>query len=200
MHPDCWQMDHRVDRLAVTSGSPPGKTEESRSPGGFSLLEVIIVVVIIGIIAAIAIPRISSSTERTREASLLGNLAVMRRAIDAYAAEHNQVNPGINGDGLGGAALSGEAFVRQLTMYTALDGRASTTGDQEYRLGPYLRHVPELPVGDNQGSATVAVDTGNSPPLVKTGTDGWVYNPNTGEIIANTDDANMEGTRAYDEY
>ncbi len=46
----------------------------------------------------------------------------------------------------------------------------------------------------------MAIDAVDSPPLVVSGTDGWVYNPNTGEIIANSDDANLDGTRAYDEY
>jgi len=40
----------------------------------------------------------------------------------------------------------------------------------------------------------------NSPPVVTAGTEGWVYNPGFGEIIANSDDANNANTRAYDEY
>jgi hypothetical protein len=50
------------------------------------------------------------------------------------------------------------------------------------------------------GSDTVAIDTSNSPPLVTAGDEGWVYNPATGEIIVNTDDANDAGTLTYDEY
>ena len=61
-------------------------------------------------------------------------------------------------------------------------------------------HRPPIPVGPNKGNTTIAIDIINSPPVVTAGTEGWVYNSKTGEIIANCDDANMAGTRAYDEY
>ena len=54
---------------------------------GFSLLELVIVVVIIGIIAAIAIPRMSRGSAGAADAALTGNLAVLRNAIDLFAAE-----------------------------------------------------------------------------------------------------------------
>jgi hypothetical protein len=44
------------------------------------------------------------------------------------------------------------------------------------------------------------IDATNSPPLVTAALKAWVYNPVTGEIIANSDDANFDGSRAYDEY
>ena len=56
---------------------------------GFSLLELVIVVVIIGIIAAIAIPRMSRGAAGASDSALSGNLAVIRNAIDMYAAEHS---------------------------------------------------------------------------------------------------------------
>ncbi|MBI4717225.1 MAG: prepilin-type N-terminal cleavage/methylation domain-containing protein [Planctomycetes bacterium] len=166
----------------------------------FSLLELVVVEVIIGVIAAIAVPRVSSSVARTGETSLVSNLSALRRAIDTYAAEHDRVYPGAAGDGAGGSPNSEQAFVNQLTKYSASDGRVSATADPTCPFGPYLFRVPELPVGSNQGATAVAIDTANSPPIVTTGNEGWVYNPSTGEIIANSDDANLANTRAYDEY
>lgn len=166
----------------------------------FSLVELVIAVVIIGIIAAIAIPRISSAVSRTGENSLMADLSSLRRAIDTYAAEHNGVFPGANADGASGAANSPAAFNSQLTMYSSETGVVSATKDAGHSFGPYLRMIPPLPVGDSKGSNTVAIDTTNSPPLATGGGEGWVYNPLTGEIIANSDDANLENTRAYDEY
>ena len=50
----------------------------------FSLVELVVVVVILGIVSAIAIPRLSRGSEGASEAALIGDLAVMRRAIDMY--------------------------------------------------------------------------------------------------------------------
>lgn len=166
----------------------------------FSLVELVIVVVIIGVIAAIAVPRISGSYGKTSETALVGDLAAMRRAIDMYAAEHNHAHPGSQPDGSGGGANSSAAFISQLTKCSDVNGNVSTTRDAQYRFGPYLRRMPEQPVGKNKRSPAVAVDTVNSPPVVTTGAEGWVYNPITGEIIANTDDANFDNTQAFDEY
>ncbi len=59
-----------------------------RRNSAFSLLELVIVVVIIGIIAAIAIPRMSRGARGADESALKGDLAILRNAIDLYAAEH----------------------------------------------------------------------------------------------------------------
>ena len=56
--------------------------------GGFSLLEVVIVVAIIAILAAIGIPRMSRGSKGAGDSALSGDLAVLRNAIDLYAAEH----------------------------------------------------------------------------------------------------------------
>ena len=167
---------------------------------GFSLVELIIVVVILGVIAAIAIPRVSSGASQSQETSLISSLASIRRAFDTYAAEHNGAFPGKNADGQGGAALTEAAFLSQLTQYSDAAGNTSATPTAQHRFGPYLRSFPGVPVGPNQGSKTVAIDTVSSPPLATGGSEGWVYNPLKGEIIANTDEANAAGTRAYDEY
>lgn len=166
----------------------------------FSLVELVIVVVIIGIIAAIAIPRISSGAAASDEAALKADLTTLRNSIDRYAAEHNGTFPGAANDGIGGAATSAPAFVNQLTKFSNAQGQVSLSQDPAYRFGPYLRRVPPLPVGDNRDNSEVAIDTSNSPPVVTTGSEGWVYNPVQGEIIANSDRANRANTRAYDEY
>jgi prepilin-type N-terminal cleavage/methylation domain-containing protein len=168
--------------------------------GGFSLVELVIVVVIIGVIAGIAATRFASGARRTEENALIASLSAMRRAIDMYAAEHNGVFPGAAADGLGGGANSAASFVSQLTRHSAVNGDVANAYDPGHTLGPYLRAIPPVPVGPYSGSTTVIIDNVNSPPVVLPGPDGWVYNPTTGEIIANTDAANEAGTRAYDEY
>jgi type II secretory pathway pseudopilin PulG len=166
----------------------------------FTLNELVVVVFIIAILAAIAIPRFSRGPGSAAEAALVDNLSRLRRAIELYAAEHGHTPPGAVADGQGGAAHSAAAFIRQLTQFSAPDGTTSAVRASPHVLGPYLREIPGVPVGQYKGASTVAIDDANSPPLVTVGNEGWVYNPVTGEIIANCDDACLDGSRAYDEF
>jgi len=169
---------------------------------GFSLVELVIVIVIIGVIAAIAIPRMSRGAKGASESALIGNLAVLRNAIELYATEHDNVYPGAKEDGDGGAAKSAAAMISQLTKYSSEAGAVSDTKDATHPYGPYLRKgIPPAPVGVNKGKDTVLIDDTNSPPAVNTaGGEGWVYNPSTGDIIVNTDVNNDAGTKAYNLY
>jgi general secretion pathway protein G len=54
---------------------------------GFTLLELMIVMVVIGILAAIAIPSYTSSVRNAKEAVLREDLHVMRAAIDSYTVD-----------------------------------------------------------------------------------------------------------------
>src|SRR5690606_11714609 len=132
--------------------------------------------------------------------SLREDLSHLRRAIELYAGEHDGRFPGATADGLGNVAGSSAAFVNQLTLWSNERGEVANAPAAAYPCGPYLRQIPPAPVGPNAGKATVAMDPSNSPPLVTTGAEGWVYNPATGDIIVNTDVSNDTGTRAYDEY
>ncbi len=62
-----------------------GLTEEGQA--GFTLLELMIVMLIIAILAAVAIPAYLSSIKAAKEAVLKEDLHVMRGAIDAYTAD-----------------------------------------------------------------------------------------------------------------
>lgn len=179
----------------------------SRTPArarGFSLVELVIVIVIIGIIAAIAIPRVSRGARGAGESSLSSNLSVLRNAVELYASEHNGDYPGAKADGEGNAADSAEAMANQLTKYSKVTGETSDTRDPAngFVYGPYLRKgIPPLPVGTNRGKTTVLMDTVNTPPAVSVNTgQGWVYNPRTGDLIANADNMNDAGEKAYNEY
>ena len=61
---------------------------------GFTLVELLIVVIILAILAAIVIPQFSSSTTDANEAALDSNLNALRSAIELYKAQHNGVYPG----------------------------------------------------------------------------------------------------------
>lgn len=171
-----------------------------RERRAFSLVELVVVVVIIAVIAAIAIPRFSTASKGSGEAALRESLAALRTAIDMYAGEHGGVFPGALADGKGNGPNSAGAMINQLTRHTSGDGQVADIWDTTHPFGPYLWRIPPAPVGKNKGDTQVAIDTANDPPLVTTGSEGWVYNPRTGRILVNSDDANAAGTLTFDAY
>ncbi len=157
----------------------------------FSMIELVIVVVIIGTIAAIAIPRLSRAAEGTDEASLKASLKALRGAIDMFAAEHTDQWPAQD--------KIAATFVAQLTTKTDIAGVAGTTpGIHVY--GPYLRSMPPVTVGPNNGTTGVGFDEKGN---VKMGggdkLNGWIYNFKTGQIYANSDQIDEDG-KAYKDY
>jgi len=152
-----------------------------RRRGGFSLLEVVIVVAIIAILAAIGIPRMSRGSKGANESALSGDLAVLRNAIDLYAAEH------------GGAFPKATDIINQLTQYTDITGATSVTKTATAIYGPYIRTIPPLPVGDNKGKSGISANAGDAGI-------GWVYVEASGTIKANTTAEVDDAGKAYNTY
>ena len=57
---------------------------------GFTLIELIVVMAIVALLAAIAAPRYFHSVEQARENSVKASLRVMRDAIDHFAADRGR--------------------------------------------------------------------------------------------------------------
>jgi general secretion pathway protein G len=57
---------------------------------GFTLIELLVVLAIVALLVAIAAPRYVDSVERARETTLRSSLAVMRQAIDQFAADRGR--------------------------------------------------------------------------------------------------------------
>ncbi len=64
-----------------------------QSDKGFTLIELMIVVVIIGILAAIAIPNFVAMQDRAREASVKANMHTLQLAIEDFAVKNQGVYP-----------------------------------------------------------------------------------------------------------
>jgi len=60
---------------------------------GFTLLEVLIVVIIIGILAAIALPQYSATIEKSKSAEAVMNIGSLRTAVDRYWYQNGETNP-----------------------------------------------------------------------------------------------------------
>ncbi len=169
---------------------------EMKANSGFTLIELIIVIIILGILAALAIPQFTPATKDAQVAALGGNLTVMRTAIQLYYHQHESVYPGFNDEITGAAAAAGKmetAFVSQLTNYSNKNGVISTTKDTaNYPYGPYLmsRAVPDNPLTDaattTANIAAVEADNAAGKLTATVGaTKGWRYSVLSGEFIAN---------------
>ena len=71
-----------------------------KNDAGFTLVELMIVMAIIGVLAVVAIPSYVGAVKQAREAVLKEDLHVMRSAIDSYTADKQKApHPGRPGDG-----------------------------------------------------------------------------------------------------
>lgn len=151
---------------------------------GFTLVELLIVVIVLAILAAVVVPQFAASTDDARLAAMDTTLANMRSTLDLYYQQHGEY-PSALGDGMN-AADSVPAFVDQLSLYTDDDGIAQNTKDATHRFGPYLRkaEIPLEPVTDS--SAIEIINTGTLGLSATAGDPGgWKYDNATGQFIVN---------------
>lgn len=165
---------------------------KARKDTGFTLVELLIVIVIISILAAIAIPQFIGSTTDAKTATLRADLTAMRNSIELYYHQHNSTYPGTTpGTGCTGLANSNDLFVEQLGGYTDVDNGCSATKAATHPYGPYLKTgIPDNPIlnpvgtAANAAVATVAASAGALVANDAVDT-GWSFSTTTGEIIAN---------------
>lgn len=170
---------------------------------GFSLVELLIVIGIIGILATIVIMNMRGSETGAKEAKLKANVTLLREALVAFHADHGFFPCTSNDWNNSGNASN---FVKQLTWFTDETGNVSQNRSNTYRFGPYLQDFPENPFfkGTNKTVAkNVTINTSDDRTLeaVKTavaasnGNYGWYYEAKSGNIVAN-----LGGSDFADEY
>ncbi len=173
---------------------------------GFTLVELLIVVIILAVLAAIVIPQFNSATSDTQEAALDANLAAMRNAIELYKAQHtgypgstaSSGGTGCGGNPGTGAANEAQAFIDQLTLYTNAAGQACTVGSTTYKYGPYVRKgIPNEPINQRGSTAAqVAITSTGAPIAPSADTGGWAYDTRSGQFVMNSN-RNASDNRAY---
>lgn len=81
-------MVNVVTQTETVNSPPPAAVQRARARRrGFTLLELIIVIAIIGILASIAVPNYMQTPVRAREAVLKTNLRTIREVIDQFHAD-----------------------------------------------------------------------------------------------------------------
>jgi len=116
-----------------------------RAKSGFTLVEILIVVVILGILAAIVIPQFTGASTEAKESSLVSNLQSIRSQIELFKIQHNDILPGQILSDVDGSITpaTAESFVNAMCLKTNQYGVVST-GDT-FRFGPYMRKLPVNP-------------------------------------------------------
>jgi general secretion pathway protein G len=125
---------------------------------GFTLVEILIVVVILGILAAIVVPQFTEASDDAKLSALTTDLQVVRSQLEMYRIQHKGSYP---------SSLS------LMLSKTDADGKAGGN------YGPYL---PKLPTNPFVGSDTVDTSSKGG------GNAGWYYNASTGEFCPDDDD------------
>ena len=151
-----------------------------RATRGFTLVEILIVVVILGILAAIVIPQFTEASTEAKLSSLCSDLQTTRSQLELYKVQHNDVLP---------LPEAGGATWNRMTQYTDIDGNVQATKDQTFCYGPYLQKVP---LNQFNNLSTVRVEAGGS--TAGANTHGWTLQSDTGAFQADDDyDQNRDG-------
>jgi len=151
---------------------------------GFTLVEILIVVVVLGILAAIVVPQFTSASTEAKESALVSNLQALRSQIELYKIQHNDNLPGTDNSG---------DFATAMTTNTDQDGNAGG------RFGPYMRQIPVNPfstavAGENSVATGIAK---KDPTVVGDNLSAWWFvtsGADAGMFQANDDKSNELNT------
>jgi prepilin-type N-terminal cleavage/methylation domain-containing protein len=131
-----------------------------RKHKGFTLVELVVVVMILGILAAVAAPKLLGTSAAAADNGIKQTLAIVRDAVERYAAEH------------GG----------EIPAKDSADGDDLKTALEEYIRGEF----PKCPVAGENNDVAVSNVLGNMD-VTATG-ESWLYNVKDGQFCVNSDE------------
>lgn len=133
----------------------------------FTLVELLIVIIIIAVLAAIAIPKFSNSSVKSKESALKAELSLLRNAIELFKNDCGSYPAAVADLAATSAPASG--------YDSAGTSRAITPGDFK---GPYVSKISTCPVSGSAFTYTVtSPNVGKvNTPSTTTSTEGTAYN------------------------
>ena len=134
----------------------------------FTLVELLIVIIILGVIVSIILPLFSDSSDRAKISSSLATLQTLRQQLNLAKVEHNEIYPDLGNGGNGWDIL---IFKTKPTStptgtYSLSDGSSSD-------VGPYIRKRPKNPFEDSDSIGSIGAPSAGV---------GFLYDQSTGEI------------------
>ena len=142
----------------------------------FTLVEILICVVILGILAMIVVPKFTEAAQEARESTLASDLSIARKQIALYKAEHNGRSPHLNASG----TVDKTNFVARMTGRTNTSGQIASGGT----CGPYLMKWPGNPFCSEATAQLIQFHPSPTPPR-HSGT-GWYFSLTTEILYSNT--------------
>ena len=131
---------------------------------GFTLIEILIVVIILGILAAIVIPQFTSASTEARQGNLKSQLQTLRSQIALYKLQHRDIAP----------SQTSATFWNQLTQFSDESGNVNATKTDVFKYGPYYEAAVVNPLSNSSVVGTSAGDANT----------GWAYDAATGKLKA----------------
>jgi prepilin-type N-terminal cleavage/methylation domain-containing protein len=166
-----------------------------RAARGFTLVEILIVVVLLGILAGVVLPLVAGSAISAKESALAHDLQMLRRYVQVYKCQHLEVAPGYpNGNTT--LAPTEQAFIDQMTLSSNSSGQTAPVGTPGFNRGPYLMRAPVNSL-NNKATVQVLGDAQNFP-AVADDSHGWVYKPATSEVRSDSTGTDKAGKSYYD--
>lgn len=155
----------------------------------FTLIEVLIVVVILGILASVVLPQLSVTSTSAKESALRADLSQLRKQVQLYRFQHDGAWPSGTADNV----------VKQLTLASNASGATAAAGTPGYPYGPYV--IGQLPQNPFNGGSGVLVKPGaigsadvDAAAMQGSLKVGWIYSTLTGQVIANSTGNAENGT------
>ncbi len=166
-----------------------------KSVRAFTLVEILVVVVLLGILAVVVLPLIAGSSISAKESALAHDLQMLRRFVLIYKTQHLEVGPGYpNGDTT--QAPTEQAFIDQMTMSSNPAGQTAAVGTAGFLRGPYLMKIPVNPL-NNLNTVQMLGDAENFPGNADN-SHGWIYKVSTSEVRSDSIGTNRNGKPYYD--
>ena len=137
-----------------------------RNKKGFTLVELLIVIVILGILAAIVIARFAGATKESKESNLKGNLRTLRSSLETFKAnsKSNSYPPTLDDLWKGTTSdVDSKTFLERIPI------------DPFYRVNT----IDLASVAFSPSDAATSRDTKIS------GGGGWAYDSQSGRVCAN---------------